>query len=195
MTLGENIQQLRKRHGLSQDALAERLDVSRQAVSKWERDEAVPELDKLVALSQAFGITLDELVTGQHPEPQTESPQPQLTYVVQQKSWETRKVVAVILLTLGLLCLALGILCSGYELNEIIYLCPIFLSYSLVCFLAKKHPALACGWVTTAFLSLSTMAYAPIWFGLFSVGGIMQILFYAMLLFMCIITWRTLRRK
>lgn len=195
MTLGENIQQLRKRHGLSQDALAERLNVSRQAVSKWERDEAVPELDKLVALSQAFGITLDELVTGQHPEPQTEPPQPQLTYVVQQKSWETRKVVAVILLTLGLLCLALGILCSGYELNEIIYLCPIFLAYSLVCFVAKKHPALACGWVTTAFLSLSTMAYAPIWFGLFSVGSIMQIFFYVMLLSMCIITWRTLRRK
>lgn len=159
-----------------------------------ETDEAVPELDKLVALSQAFEVTLDELVTGQHSAPQPETP-PQLTYVVQKKSWETRKVVAVILLTFGLLCLALGILFSGYDLNEIIYLCPIFLSYSLVGFLAKKHPALVCGWVTTAFLSLSTMAYAPIWFGLFSVGSIMQILFYVMLLFMCIITWKTLRRK
>lgn len=155
----------------------------------------MPELDKLVALSQVFGVTLDELVTGQHPEPKTEPTQPQLTYVVQQKSWETRKVVAVILLTLGLLCLVLGILFSDYDLNEIIYLCPIFLSYSLLCFLAKKPPALACGWVTTAFLSLSTMAYAPIWLGLFSVGSIMQILFYVMLLSMCVATWRTLRRK
>lgn len=195
MTLGENIQQLRKRHGLSQDALAERLDVSRQAVSKWERDEAVPELDKLVALSQAFEVTLDELVTGQHPELQTEPPQPQLTYVVQQKSWETRKIVAAILLTLGLLCLALGILCSGYELNEIIYLFPIFLAYSLVCFVAKKHPALACGWVTTILLSLSIIAHAPFGLSPFSVGGIMQIFFYVMLLSMCVATWRTLRRK
>ncbi len=194
MTLGETIQSLRKSHGLSQDALAERLEVSRQAVSKWERDEAVPELDKLIALSQVFEVTLDELVTGQHSTPQQEMP-PQLTYVVQQKGWETRKVVAVILLTLGLLCLALGILCGGYDLNEIIYLCPIFLSYSLVCFLARKHPGLACGWVTTAFLFLSTIARAPFWINPFSVGGIMQILFYAMLLSMCIITWRTLRRK
>lgn len=195
MTLGENIQQLRKSHGLSQDALAEHLDVSRQAVSKWERDEAVPELDKLVALSQTFEVTLDELVTGQRPESQAEPPQPQLTYVVQQKSWETRKVVAVILLTLGLLCLALGILYSDYDLNEIVYLCPIFLAYSLVCFVAKKHPALACGWVTTAFLSLSTIAYAPIELNPFSVGSIMQIFFYAMLISMCVATWRTLRRK
>lgn len=194
MTLGETIQSLRKSHGLSQDALAERLEVSRQAVSKWERDEAVPELDKLVALSQVFEVTLDELVTGQHSTPQQETP-PQLTYVVQQKGLETRKVVAVILLTLGLLCLALGILCGGYDLNEIIYLCPIFLSYSLVCFLARKHLALACGWVTTAFLFLSTIACVPIWINPFSVGGIMQIFFYAMLLSMCIITWRTLRRK
>ena len=48
MTLGEKILELRRRNAISQDALAERLDVSRQAVSKWERDEAIPETDKIV---------------------------------------------------------------------------------------------------------------------------------------------------
>jgi transcriptional regulator with XRE-family HTH domain len=43
--MGEKIQDLRRRSGISQDALAEQLGVSRQAASKWERDEAVPEAD------------------------------------------------------------------------------------------------------------------------------------------------------
>lgn len=64
MTLGQRLCQLRGRAGLSQDALAERLGVSRQSVSKWETDASVPDLDKLVRLSQIFGVTLDELVKG-----------------------------------------------------------------------------------------------------------------------------------
>lgn len=70
MTLGEKLQKLRQQQGLSQDALAERLGVSRQAVSKWERDEAMPELDKIVRLSESFGVSLDELLKDQpSPEP------------------------------------------------------------------------------------------------------------------------------
>lgn len=64
MTLGQRLCQLRTGAGFSQDALAERLGVSRQSVSKWETDASVPELDKLIRLSQLFGVTLDELVKG-----------------------------------------------------------------------------------------------------------------------------------
>lgn len=64
MTLGNRLQRLRQRQGLSQDALAEKLGVSRQAVSKWERDEAVPEVEKLLRLSELYGVSLDELVKG-----------------------------------------------------------------------------------------------------------------------------------
>ena len=64
MTLGNRLQRLRQRQGLSQDALAEKLGVSRQAVSKWERDEAVPEVEKLLRLSELYGVSLDELVNG-----------------------------------------------------------------------------------------------------------------------------------
>lgn len=65
MTLGERICARRTALGFSQDKLAEQLDVSRQSVSKWETDASVPDLDKLVKLSEIFGMTLDELVRGE----------------------------------------------------------------------------------------------------------------------------------
>ena len=67
MSLGTNISRLREEHHLSQGDLAEALDVSRQSVSKWETDASVPDLDKLVKLSQVFGVSLDQLVTGAAP--------------------------------------------------------------------------------------------------------------------------------
>jgi len=62
MTLGEKIQQLRKASGISQEQLAEQLGVSRQSVSKWELDDAVPEIGKVVMLSDLFSISTDELL-------------------------------------------------------------------------------------------------------------------------------------
>ena len=62
MKLGENIYKHRTKHNMSQTALAEALGVSRQSISKWENDSAMPELDKLVKMSELFQITLDELV-------------------------------------------------------------------------------------------------------------------------------------
>ncbi len=56
--------ELRKSHGLSQEELAERIGVSRQAVSKWERSEASPDTDNIIELSKIYGISLDELVHG-----------------------------------------------------------------------------------------------------------------------------------
>ncbi|QUO37626.1 helix-turn-helix transcriptional regulator [Dysosmobacter sp. Marseille-Q4140] len=65
MTFGEKLQALRQSAGMSQDALAERLDVSRQAVSRWERDETMPETDKVVVLADIFGVTTDYLLRPQ----------------------------------------------------------------------------------------------------------------------------------
>lgn len=64
MTVGERIQQLRKAAGLSQEQLAEQLDVSRQSVSKWELNDAAPEISKIIALSELFGVSTDELLKG-----------------------------------------------------------------------------------------------------------------------------------
>lgn len=62
MTLGQNIQALRHTAGLSQEGLGEKLGVSRQAISKWEADGAVPEVDKLIALARLFGVSLHDLL-------------------------------------------------------------------------------------------------------------------------------------
>lgn len=67
MTFGEKLQNLRKKAGISQDVLAERLEVSRQAVSKWERDEAMPETDKLLRIARLFGVTTDYLLENNVP--------------------------------------------------------------------------------------------------------------------------------
>lgn len=60
--LSERIYQLRRARGLSQEQLAERVGVSRQTVSKWETGLSTPELEKLRALCDCFGVTLDALV-------------------------------------------------------------------------------------------------------------------------------------
>ena len=73
MTFGEKLQRLRARAGLSQDQLAELLDVSRQAVSKWERNEAMPEAEKLVRISRQFRVSTDYLLLEELEEPETAS--------------------------------------------------------------------------------------------------------------------------
>ena len=62
MALPEKLYTLRKQSGLSQEQLAEALNVSRQAISKWEGGSAMPESDKLLALSNYFGVSLDYLL-------------------------------------------------------------------------------------------------------------------------------------
>ena len=67
MTLGQHIQFLRKNAALSQESLGEALGVSRQAVSKWEADGAIPELDTLIAMSRLFGVSLGQLLQLEEP--------------------------------------------------------------------------------------------------------------------------------
>lgn len=62
MTLGQRIQQLRTKMGMSQEALGEKLGTSRQTVSKWELDQTVPEIVKIVQLSKLFSVTTDSLL-------------------------------------------------------------------------------------------------------------------------------------
>lgn len=67
MTISEKILYCRKRCGLSQEALAEKIGVSRQAISKWETGEATPELSKLALLAKTFGVTADWLISEDDP--------------------------------------------------------------------------------------------------------------------------------
>ena len=62
MTLGQNIQAARKAKGLSQETLAEKIGVSRQALGKWEKDTPLPGLDNLQAAAQVLGVSVDTLL-------------------------------------------------------------------------------------------------------------------------------------
>ena len=67
MKLGQKITQLRKKSHLSQEALAEKMNVSRQAVSKWESNQSIPDIEKIVDLSELFGVTTDYLLKNGTP--------------------------------------------------------------------------------------------------------------------------------
>ncbi len=67
MTIADRIQSLRKAKGMSQEELADRVGVSRQAVSKWESEQATPDLDKVVIMSDIFEVTTDYLLKGIEP--------------------------------------------------------------------------------------------------------------------------------
>jgi len=65
MNFGEKLQSLRKEKGLSQEALAQKCNVSRQAVSKWENGDGYPEMDKLILISELFNVSIDFLIKNQ----------------------------------------------------------------------------------------------------------------------------------
>lgn len=65
MAFGEKLKALRKQTGLSQEKLAEKLNVSRQAITKWETDSGIPDIENLMTISALFGISMDELLSNE----------------------------------------------------------------------------------------------------------------------------------
>ena len=110
MKLGETISRLRAENGLSQEALAQRLGVSRQSVSKWETGASVPDLEKLMGLSELFGVSLDQLVQGREaaggPAPTTE-PVPAAATLPDRNG---RKLAGLVLLCTGIVLAVLVLL-------------------------------------------------------------------------------------
>ena len=106
MNLSEKILALRTQLGLSQGELAEKLEVSRQSVSKWETAQSVPELDKLIRLADLFGVSVDELVReGEPPRLEAETggaePEPKLVYV-ERKGLRPAQILGIVLTVVGM---------------------------------------------------------------------------------------------
>ena len=94
MTLSEKLQTLRKTAGLSQEQLAEQLNVTRQAVSKWETGEGKPDIDNLLPLARLLQTTVDYLLDDEANQPHAEDPRtetPPQTESVGQELWEQLK--------------------------------------------------------------------------------------------------------
>ena len=67
MNMADRIQYLRKSKGISQEELADKVGVSRQAVSKWESEQSTPDLEKIIIMSDFFGVTTDYILKGIEP--------------------------------------------------------------------------------------------------------------------------------
>lgn len=94
MEFGNRLYELRKKKGLSQEELGNKLNVSRQTVSKYELGEAIPDMEKLVMLSDLFGVSLDELVLGIMPETPSPAPKPFLAAQLESLATEENKMRA-----------------------------------------------------------------------------------------------------
>jgi DNA-binding XRE family transcriptional regulator len=152
MNLGENIYRLRTAKNMSQGDLADALEVSRQSVSKWENNSAVPELDKLVKMAQLFGISLDELVTGEVPG-ETNAPQPESKVIYIEKparhTVTPLQILGVLLLFCSALVISLSFLFEQLrDLEDCVPLCLLVALCGVFCLTAKK-PTLWCSWIVT----------------------------------------------
>ena len=111
--IGEKIALCRKKAGLSQEALAAQLGISRQAVSRWETGEATPDTDKVVQLSRLFGVTTDYLLLDDVSEFQAAPQSTPQAETLTQKRKPSRLFVGQCLLVIGLVGLAIVLIGSG----------------------------------------------------------------------------------
>ena len=159
MTLGENIVRLRTQKNWSQGDLADALDISRQSVSKWETDASVPELEKLLKLSELFGVTLDELVRGEdapQSEPAAAEAQNALSSFVPQAvpaRDKSRSIIGTVLLCTGAVIVLLFLLLFGSIFSGLLFGAPFFLC-GVICLTAKNRVGLWCGWAVYACVDL-----------------------------------------
>ena len=159
MTLGENIVRLRTQRNWSQGDLADALDISRQSVSKWETDASVPELEKLLKLSELFGVTLDALVRGEDA-PQSEpaaaevqtAPSSFAPQAVPARD-KSCSIIGTVLLCTGAVIVLLFLLLFGSIFSGLLFGAPFFIC-GVICLTAKNRVGLWCGWAVYACVDL-----------------------------------------
>lgn len=168
----DRLQALRKNNGLSQDALAEKLGVSRQSISKWERGEASPDTDNLIALASLYGITLDELINGEKLPKNTlqieesvketeEEIEDKKTGIYAEKGNKLLKFPFPFLVIIAYL--VLGFLCNLWHPGWLIFLTiPAYYQYAGACFTkTKKGYLLALPVVEAAVIIYLLLGFLP----------------------------------
>ncbi len=149
MNLGETIYRLRTERNMSQGDLADALEVSRQSVSKWENGNAVPDLEKLIKISELFGITLDALVgrdASCQPEISTSSPVAENAPRI-----SVQKIVGIILLCTGFVFLSFSLSAeNGSVVISQLLLAVLFVICGAICLKFQKHAGFLCACVLYA---------------------------------------------
>lgn len=205
MTLGQKIFELRNKQKMSQGDLAEKLNVSRQSISKWETDASIPELDKLIMLSDLFNITMDELVRDELPEKNTdekkastEKSNPET--VVINKQMSTQKIIGFILLGAGIICLPMLYLIGPGAL----IFSAAFIFFSLICFFIKKHAGLIIAWILTiaaliffptcTSVNIFFFLYGNLYYGIFTLQTFVAVCLWIWIISLIIYTVKTIKK-
>lgn len=203
MNISDRIQSLRKARGITQEQLADAVGVSRQAVSKWEAEQSVPDLERIVAMAEYFDVTTDYLLRGIEPAPTVQAREPVTT--------RTMCIIATALDAAGL------ILGGGLWFEYQNWLCVavmlIFQLAAVTVWLLTKGERLRWFWaVNVWFLSVIPSALigallrpmlsrVVAYYVVSSLGKALFTLLYIIVPFMpwaivsALVTWLTLRRK
>ncbi len=148
MTIGQRISDLRKEHGYSQEYVAEKLDVSRQAVSKWECDASAPDTYNLIALAELFGVSVEYIAVGKKEstgDTVTQEPASRPVTVTNhyRQGLGLSNILGIIFLICGLVC---GILCVVMDEDRLLPLTISFIFCTVMCFIQVKHKNLVVYW-------------------------------------------------
>ena len=148
-SIGERLYGIRKKRNLSQGELADKLDVSRQTVSKWENNMCLPEVEKLMQLSEALGVTTDYILKGITEKDTATEKETVYVYIKEQtdeaeeKKRTSRRNAGIVLLIVGglatVVLLLLGLLIPAV-LTGVVCLVGVILAFG------EKHPILAAAW-------------------------------------------------
>lgn len=163
MKLNEKIISLRNKYQMSQGDLAEKLNVSRQSVSKWETGASIPDLDKLIAMSELFQVTMDELVKEDVILDKVEE-EPVVTKTSVEKGVKTQirekentlavKIVGVIIIVLTPV-VVIGATLGLIPLGRVIVPVALYLLIcGAICLLSRKNVGRRIGIMTIAIIAL-----------------------------------------
>ncbi|MBR5203381.1 MAG: helix-turn-helix transcriptional regulator [Clostridia bacterium] len=175
--LADRLVELRKEHKLSQEALAEKLGLSRQSISKWERAEASPDTDNLIALAEVYGISLDQLLGNNEPktepQPQPQAPEKQLS-AKQIKGKNNLKKAPLLFLGAVAIYVGGGIILGAFWWLLMWILFPLVLSYTFsalsMCFEDRKGLSILFSALAATLLAVSLYIASGVAFGLWGIA-------------------------
>ena len=178
--LADRLVELRKEHKLSQEALAEKLGLSRQSISKWERAEASPDTDNLIALAEVYGITLDQLLGNDKPKEPKQETQPQSKKeelsAKQIKGKQNLKKAPLLFLGAIAIYVGGGIILGVFWWSLMWILFPLVLGYTFsalsMCFEDRKLLSIIFSTIAAIFLAVSLYIVLGIAFGLWGLAWI-----------------------
>lgn len=145
MNISEKILYLRKANNLTQEELAEQLNVSRQSVSKWESEQTVPDVDKLIALSEIFKVSTDYLLKPSQIDElsiKTEILEKQQKVIMQKEEKRNRSIYCILsCFAIYLITFAVYTVCHHYfrVINPSVFLAEFFVATAIAIFVCLKH--------------------------------------------------------